>query len=155
MAAVRARAILSTKVIDPLRFFANDSGLGLSPADMGPILDRVFDFLVKVKDNGSLLMDMSLDIFVGVLDEEQQTHYDAWKLQRLNQKGYSVNGKLKVNTHYLVMGALFEPADADMKSTDNDTINLLQVIFCLLASIRPPSDSPTPSRPSPRVSSTA
>ena len=43
-------------------------------------------------------------------------------------KGYSVDGEQKVNTHYLAMGALFEPADADMKSTDNDTKNLLQVI---------------------------
>ena len=116
------------KVVDPLRFFANDSGLGLSPADMGPILDTVYDFLLKVKDNGSLLMDMSLDVFKDVLDDEQQVHYDAWKLQRLNMKGYSVDGKQKVNTHYLAMGALFEPADADMKSTDNDTKNLLQVI---------------------------
>ena len=95
---------------------------------MGPILDTVYDFLLKVKDNGSLLMDMSLDVFKDVLDDEQQVHYDAWKLQRLNMKGYSVDGKQKVNTHYLVMGALFEPADADMKSTDNDTKNLLQVI---------------------------
>ncbi len=31
MAAVRARAILHIKVIEPLRFFANDSELGLSP----------------------------------------------------------------------------------------------------------------------------
>ncbi len=92
-AAIWARAILSLKVVDPPRFFANYSGLSLSPADMGPILDTVYDFLLKVKGNCSLLMDMSLNAFKGVLDDEQQVHYNAWKLKRLSTKGYSVDGK--------------------------------------------------------------
>ncbi len=92
MSAVRARAILHVKVLEPLRFFANDSDLGLTP-----------------------------------VTDEQRPHYDEWKLSRLNRKGYSVNGKQKVNTHYLVMGALFEPSDADMQSTSEETKNLLQV----------------------------
>ncbi len=96
---------------------------------MGPILDALLDFLVKVKDNGTLLMDINLDIFDSALTPEQREPYDAWKLHRLNKKGYSMNGKQKVNTHYLVMGALFEPSDADTISTNNDTINLLEVIF--------------------------
>jgi hypothetical protein len=74
MAAVRARDIILTKVINPLRFFASDSGLGLSPADMGPILDAVYDMLLKVKDSGSLLMGKC------VLEDEQKVHYGAWKL---------------------------------------------------------------------------
>ena len=45
MAAVRARAILHVKVVEPLRFFANDSDLGFSPIDMGPVLDALFKFL--------------------------------------------------------------------------------------------------------------
>ena len=102
--------------------------LFICQVDMGPILDTLLDFLVKVKDNGTLLMDINLDIFDSALTDEQRGPYAAWKLQRLNKKGYSVDGKQKVNTHYLVMGALFEPADADMKSTDNDTISLLELI---------------------------
>ena len=41
IAAVRCRAIIHLKVIEPLHFFANDSELSFSPVDMGPILDAV------------------------------------------------------------------------------------------------------------------
>ena len=39
--------------------------------------------------------------------------YRAYQLSLLNQKARTVNGKIKVNTRHLVLGALFEPTDVD------------------------------------------
>ena len=74
IAALRARAIFHVKVVSPLRFFANSDALGFSPADMGTVLDEAYDFLMRAKDDGSLLMKLDLDIFEGALDDEDDTH---------------------------------------------------------------------------------
>lgn len=129
MAAIRARAILHEKVISPLRFFANSHDLDFCPVDMGPVLDTLYNFLVKVKDDGSKLMDMNLDIFETMeLTEEQREHYSNFKRAHMDHKSKSIDGKTKVYTQHLVMGMVFEPEDVDMQNTDDDCKNVLQVL---------------------------
>ncbi len=128
MAAVQAQAIVHVKVVEPPRFFADDSALGFSPIDMGFVLDAIFQFLDLAKDNGALPMDIDLKIFDRVLKEDEKMHYAAWKQPKCDQKDYSLDGRHVVNTHPLVMAALFTLEDADMQSTEIDTKNLLQAL---------------------------
>ena len=109
IAALRARAIFYAKVVSPLRFFGNSDALGFSPADMGTVLDEAYDFFMKAKDDGSLLMKLDLDIFEGALDDEDNNHsYVAWNMSQRNQKSKSVDGTETVKTNHLVMSELFE-----------------------------------------------
>ena len=125
IAAIRCRAIVHIKVTEPLRFFTNDSELNFTALDMGPVLDALYDFLNRAKDDGALLMDITLDIFEDAVQGADKDRYEEWKLSSFKKKGTSVNGEVKVNTRQLVLGSLFEPEDADAQATDAMTRELL------------------------------
>ena len=97
------------KVAAPMRFFANDADLDFLPADMGLVLNALYNFLVEAKDNGALFIPLNLDIFEGALQGNALQLYTDWKLKRLKQKGASVDGRTVVNTHLLAISEPFEP----------------------------------------------
>ena len=61
IAAIRCRAIVHIKVTEPLRFFTNDSELNFTALDMGHVLDALYDFLNRAKNDGALLMERVLE----------------------------------------------------------------------------------------------
>jgi len=63
IAAIRTRAAIDIKITKPLRFFANSCDIDYSPADMGPVVDALDEFLEELEGNGSELFDIDMDIF--------------------------------------------------------------------------------------------
>ena len=52
LAAIRARAIIHLKVVRPMRFFTNSKEVGFTPADMGPVVDSLDQFLCDIEVDG-------------------------------------------------------------------------------------------------------
>ena len=73
---IRARAMIHDKIIAPLRFFSGCKGLAWGPLDMNPVCNVLEKFLRLLAENGSLLMDESLDVFSAFNDQEA---YLQWK----------------------------------------------------------------------------
>ena len=73
LAAIRARAILHLKVARPMRFFTNSKEVGFTPADMGPVVDSLYEFLCDMEVDGSKGMDIDLDVFKAVGDSAEDT----------------------------------------------------------------------------------
>ena len=94
--ALRCRAITHLKVVEPLRFFASDSELALSPVDMGPILGALYDFLMRAKDDCKLFMDLKVDIFdAAEMPPAVRARYNDYKAGLLKQTGRTFDGKAR------------------------------------------------------------
>ena len=91
VATIRLRAMIYIKICQPLIFFTNSKEVGFSPVDMGPVADLLYDFISRLKTDGSLIIDINLDIFEGLKDNaetlEAYKAYVTWKTEELSRKG--------------------------------------------------------------------
>mmetsp|Transcript_33146 Transcript_33146/g.38941 ORF Transcript_33146/g.38941 Transcript_33146/m.38941 type:complete len:281 (+) Transcript_33146:253-1095(+) len=132
-AALRARSIFHRKVIEPLRFLANDTQLGFNTYDMGKVYDPLIEFLRKAKDDGHFFMSATLNIFSDALNEREAAIYDQWEAKKMNQCGKTCDGTMKVNVFDLTTTALFAPdeptpEDAEGTSEYELCVKLLQTL---------------------------
>ena len=109
MCSMISRAIFQIKVIKPLRFFTNSNEIGFGPTDMSKVLDPLYEFLLKVSEDGSLMFDPDLDIFESAkFSDSQKLAYDDYLLYDSGQMGKTVNGKERVSTYQLILKSLYE-----------------------------------------------
>ena len=125
VAALRSRAIFHLKVVEPLRFLTNDKEIGFNSIDIGTVLDALFEFLTLVKDDGALLLDLNVDIFMDHLEEEHQQIYQCFLAKRFNQKGKSCDGKTEAKIHNLIVAELYEPSVEIASSSRDFTVAFL------------------------------
>ena len=94
IAAIRVRAMIHLKITMPMRFLTNSNDVNYSPADMGPLVDALDNFLLSVETNGNLLMDLNLDIFRAVTLPGTKAHdfYATFLKDFLDYIGRSIDG---------------------------------------------------------------
>ena len=128
IAAIRARAMLHIKITMPMRFITNNTDLNYSPADMGPVVDALYNFFGRMQADGNALMDIDLDIFRDAFEtEDEKDAYTSFKRSHFSRLGHSIDGtKRGIPVWRLAVNEVFEPADATNKSTDAFVPQLLQ-----------------------------
>ena len=90
--------MIHLKITMPMRFLTNSNDVNYSPADMGPLVDALDNFLLSVETNGNLLMDTNLDIFYAVTLPGTTTHdfYAAFQKDFLDCIGRSIDGTVSI-----------------------------------------------------------
>ena len=135
IAAIRTRAMVWYKVIQPLRFFTNSKAVGFCAADMHKVIEPLFEFLGDLESDGSIMMDVDLDIFTDVGKDDGAENgdgpvrlaYKSWKANHFGRKRRTIDGKVSHPMNRLALVEVFDPSDKDNKDTDTMVVKLLQV----------------------------
>ena len=135
IAAIRTRAIVWYKVIQPLRFFTNSKAVGFCAADMHKVMEPLFEFLGALESDGSMMMDVDLDIFADVGKDDDAENgdgpvrlaYKSWKANHFGRMRRTIDGKVSHPMNRLALVEVFDPSDKDNKDTDAMVVKLLQV----------------------------
>lgn len=128
VAMTRANAIVDLLISRSLRWLAGKSSqlTNWSPYCMGDAMDLVEQFFERAQHNGSLFLDLTLDIFQPI--KEMQPLFASWFEETFTRSHILAPDGQTKHLHYkLVRSELLDPVDPTNVATRLKTIEYLEV----------------------------
>lgn len=128
IAMSRANALIDLRISRPHRWLAGKTHelTNWSPVQMNGVLDLIDDVFQKVRDDGSVILDMGLDILKTKADT--QPRFQAYREFTFeHDRVLSPNGKVCHLNYTLALAELLDPQDETNQRSQLKTIDYLQV----------------------------
>ena len=112
IAMTRANALVDLLISRPLRWLSGNSYLldNWSPLDMNVAGDLVYELLVRVEADGSVLLDPTLDVFKPIADV--QPLFAEWRRYMFEEEScHSADGSTRHLIFKLARDELLNPTD--------------------------------------------